>query len=92
MKMSPTWKRGKAGHKKHRAAYKPKIRWEVLGLSDPEMDESPASIESIREQVSALARKGFGLKPSTGETIPTGRAGRNRPITGKRIGRRGATE
>ncbi len=93
MKMSTSWKSGKSGKKKHRAAYKPKIRWELLGLSNPDQTEAPTSIETIREQVSTLARGGFGMESrSLGTRVsPTGR-GRNRPATSTRIPRRGATE
>jgi len=40
MGISTAWKSTKAGKKKTRPAYKPKIRWELLGLSDPEATES----------------------------------------------------
>lgn len=50
-------------HKKSKrksAHKKPKIRWHLLGLSDPGLRESASSIEVIREGVASLA-KGYPL-------------------------------
>jgi hypothetical protein len=59
MKMSSVWRRNKTAAKRKRPVHKPKICWDSLGL--PAMtDESVASIEEIRRQVSSLASRGFG--------------------------------
>jgi hypothetical protein len=93
MKMSSTWKSGKTGKKKHRPTSRLKIRWELLGLANPHEAATPTSIETIREQVSALTRDGFGLESRASETLPhsPGR-GRNTSKAGARAKRRGATE
>ena len=79
--------------KKTRRTSKPKIRWDLLGLSDPSLDESTTSIETIRREVSFLASRGFGQETTIRATAqdPTGR-GRARQPDGSRARRRGATE
>jgi len=47
-----------------RAARKPKIRWEVLGLPRVLGRETTASIEDIRRQVSHMANNGLGQSPA----------------------------
>ncbi|MFO0706348.1 MAG: hypothetical protein U0412_05805 [Nitrospira sp.] len=69
MNRSTTNKRGPAGQKKHRPSYKPKIRWELLGLSNPKHEESSLSIDTIRAQVSTLTREGFGRETRTPEPV-----------------------
>ena len=93
MKISSTWKSGKSGKKKQRPTYRPKIRWELLGLSDPQNAELATSIETIRKQVSALTREGFGLESRTPERLmnPSGR-GRSKPTAGIRTRRRDTAE
>ena len=93
MGISTIWKSSKAGKKKTRPAYKPKIRWELLGLSDPEATESTPSIESIRKEVSSLASRGFGQGTRSRSTVQetSGRKG-TRQTGGRSVGRRGATE
>jgi hypothetical protein len=61
MKISPLLKRRNTMKKKTRPAYRPKIRWELLGLSNPDMDDTETSIETIRKEVSSLATLGFAL-------------------------------
>ncbi len=61
MKISPLLKRRNGMKKKTRPAYRPKIRWELLGLSNPDMDDTETSIETIRKEVSSLATLGFAL-------------------------------
>jgi len=56
--MTTLLKRSRMGKKKVRQAYKPKIRWELLGLSSPEL-EPTTSIDTIRKGVSSLASQGF---------------------------------
>jgi hypothetical protein len=93
MKISAVWKGNNVGKKKTRPAYKPKIRWELLGLSDPDLTESTTSIETIRKEVSSLASRGFGQGTRsrlTGQDTKV--RGRNRPTSGSQVRRRGATE
>ncbi len=59
MKTSGAWRRNKTAAKKVRPAYKPKIRWELLGLSEPGADRPATSMESIRQGISAMASEGF---------------------------------
>ena len=93
MRISATWKGSKTGKKKQRPTYRPKIRWELLGLSDPQETQLPTSIDTIRKQVSALTREGFGLESRSPETSGNQASrGRNKPTDGPRIRRRGATE
>lgn len=68
MKLSGAWRGGKASKKKTRPAYRPKIRWELLGLSNPHVDESATSIETIRKEVSSLASRGFGQETRSRST------------------------
>jgi len=56
-------KRSRIGKKKVRQAYKPKIRWELLGLASPEL-EPTTSIDTIRKGVSSLASQGFESGPA----------------------------
>jgi hypothetical protein len=79
--------------KKNRRTYKPKIRWDLLGLSDPNATESTTSIETIRREVSLLANRGFGQETisRTAAEASKGR-GRGRQPGGSRARRRGATE
>ena len=93
MNISTIWKGTKTGKNKKRPAYKPKIRWQLLGLSDPGVEHSTASIETIRREVSSLASRGFGQGTRSRSSAQSGKAlershqaGMNRPR------RRGATE
>lgn len=93
MKTSGVWRGNRTTKKKTRPAYKPKIRWELLGLSDPEANETITSIETIRQEVSSLASRGFGqdtrARTAGHDSTSTGRGRR----TGTRKAtRRGATE
>ncbi len=92
MNIATVWKRSSARKKKTRSTFKPKIRWELLGLSDPDLVE-PTAIDTIRREVSLLASRGYGRGTHSGSTEqdPKGR-GRNRQSGGKRVRRRGATE
>jgi hypothetical protein len=79
--------------KKTRRTSKPKIRWDVLGLSDPSLDESTTSIEMIRREVSVLASRGFGQETTIRSTAQEAKGrGRGRQPDGSRARRRGATE
>jgi hypothetical protein len=60
MKMSTVWGANKAGRKRKRTVLKPKIRWDVLGLQDPQIEGPSVSMEDIRRQVTSLASRGLG--------------------------------
>ena len=92
MKLSTVWNRNAARRKKNRPTSTSKIRWKLLGLSDPDLTE-PTSIETIRREVLWLASRGFGqgTKSRSTEQDAQGR-GQNRQTGGKRVRRRGATE
>lgn len=91
MKVSSVWKRNNTRKKKNRSTFRPKIRWELLGLSDPDVIE-PTAIDTIRKTVSSLASQGLGesTKSRSREQATSGRG--NRESGGKRVRRRGATE
>ena len=79
--------------KKVRRTSKPKIRWDLLGLSDPRLDESTTSIETIRREVSLLASRGFGQETTIRSTAQDAKGrGRGRQPDGSLARRRGATE
>ncbi len=63
MTTSRVWRRNKIAGKKTRPGYKLKIRWEMLGLTDPDTHTTETSIEAIRRGVSAMASE--GLSPDT---------------------------
>lgn len=93
MKITGGWRGGKASKKKVRPSYKPKIRWELLGLSDPSLDETSTPIESIRKAVSSLASHGFGQETRLRSTDQIGKStGRGNKTGSGRGRRRGATE
>lgn len=75
MNLSSVWKSRKAGKKK--STHKLKIRWQLLGLTDPNSVDSASSIETIRREVSSLARYSFGpntrLRSMTEESKSLGR-------------------
>ena len=58
MNLSSVWKNRKRAKKA--AIRKPKIRWQLLGLTDPKSIDNTSSIETIRREVSSLARHSFG--------------------------------
>ena len=58
MNLSSVWKNRKRAKKA--AIHKPKIRWQLLGLTDPKSIDNTSSIETIRREVSSLARHSFG--------------------------------
>ena len=78
--------------KKTRRTSKPKIRWDVLGLSDPSLAASSTPIETIRREVSLLASSGFGKETTIRSAQDTKGRGRGRQPDGGRMRRRGATE
>jgi len=91
MSITSVWRRGSGKKKKIRSTLKPKIRWELLGLSDPGLVE-PTAIETIRREISSVASQGVGHGTRSGspEQDPKGRS-RNHHSDGKRVRRRGAT-
>lgn len=93
MKISGGWRGGKPSKKKVRPSYKPKIRWELLGLSDPSLEETSTPIESIRREVSSLASRGFGQGTRSRSTDQDRKSpGRAHQTGSTRARRRGATE
>lgn len=93
MKISTVWKGRKPGKKKNRAVLKPKIRWQLLGLTDPKLTEQSSSIETIRREVSSLASSGFGPATRSRTTAQESKSqGRNPRTSDSRARRRGATE
>jgi hypothetical protein len=84
MNLSSVWKNRKRAKKA--AIRKPKIRWQLLGLTDPKSIDNTSSIETIRREVSSLARHSFG--PDTRlRSMPE----QSKPVK-TRTRRRGATE
>ena len=79
--------------KKAKRTSKPKIPWDLLGLSDPNLAESTTSIEAIRRELTLLASRGIGVE-TTIRSAPqdTKGRGRGRQPDGGRMRRRGATE
>ncbi|MDH4154713.1 MAG: hypothetical protein OEV01_13080 [Nitrospira sp.] len=69
----------KVGHKK------PKIRWHLLGLSDPRSRESASSIDVIRQGVASLAKEyPLELPPVAGRQVvqpkPEGRRSKKKAL------------
>ena len=92
MKISSVWKSGNTAKKKNRSVHKPKIRWQLLGLTDPNLVENTPSIEAIRLEVSSMARFGIGPETRSRATAQDSKSlGRNHSSTAKRTNRRGAT-
>ncbi len=59
MDLVSLWKSRRPGKKK-KSTRKPKIRWELLGLTDPNSVDHTSSIEAIRREVTSLAKHGLG--------------------------------
>ncbi|MDC8447938.1 MAG: hypothetical protein LV473_06245 [Nitrospira sp.] len=53
----------KASHRRKRAIRRTKVRWDLLGLQDPERAMSTMSIDDIRRQIISAASQ--GLSPDT---------------------------
>jgi len=58
MNLTSVWKNRRTGKKT--SARKPKIRWQLLGLTDPNSVDNTSSMETIRREVTSLARYSFG--------------------------------
>ncbi|SLM46450.1 conserved protein of unknown function [Nitrospira japonica] len=83
---STLWKSNYMEKKKTRPSYKPKIRWELLGLPFPDSGTT-TPIETIRKGVSVLASQGF--QPGTSRTEHTTRGrGHSRMVGGNNARRR----
>ncbi len=92
MNLPSVWKSRRAGKKKpvHK---KPKIRWQLLGLTAPHSVDTTSSIETIRQEVSSLARHGVGPNISSRSAAQESKSqGRNSKFSANRTRRRGATE
>ena len=90
MKVSNVWKRSSA-KKRYKPTYK--IRWELLGLSDPDSIEKTTSMDTVRSEVSFLATQRLSVRTqaASDEAIVKGR-GQKRNLSGGRVKRRGASE
>ena len=53
----------KASHRRKRAIRRTKVRWDLLGLQDPEQMPLTTSIDDIRRQIISAASQ--GLSPDT---------------------------
>ena len=82
----------KTTNKKYKRTYKPKIPWDLLGLSDPNLAETTTSIETIRKEVSLLANRGFGEETTLRSTAQNAKGRGQGRQPGSRTRRRGATE
>jgi len=93
MNLSSVWKDRRAGKKKKRSVHKPKIRWQLLGLTDPRSVDSTSSIEAIRQEISSLARRSFEPNTRSRSTAQESKSlGRNHKSGAIRSSHRGATE
>lgn len=93
MNLSSVWKDRRAGKKKKKSVHKPKIRWQLLGLTDPNSIDTTSSIETIRREVSSLASHGFGPDTRSRSAAQESKSlGRNHKSSANRTRRRGATE
>jgi len=93
MKISTSWGSNRTSRKGKRTVLKTKIRWERLGLQDPNLDGPSLSIEDIRRQVTLMASRGLGpgtRSRSAAKTQPDHAVPDTSASTRKR--RRGATE
>ena len=91
MYLASVWKSRKAGKKK--SARKPKIRWQLLGLTDPNSVDNISSIEVIRQEVASLARHSFGEDTRLRSIAQKSKSlDRHHKLVGARNKRRGATE
>jgi hypothetical protein len=88
MKMSHVWK-SSTRKKKTKPTYK--IRWEVLGLSRPDREQSALSMETIRSEVSLMATQGLTERTPSAEQ-PRERQGHKPATNGNRSRRRAAKQ
>lgn len=92
MNLSSVWKDRRSGKNERKSVRKPKIRWQLLGLTDPNSVDKTSSIETIRREVSSLlGSHGFGSDSSSRSAAQESKSlGRNNKSGPTR--RRGATE
>jgi len=76
--------------RKKKSVYKPKIRWQLLGLTDPNPVDSAPSIDIIRREIASLARYSFGedtrLRCFVNESKSLGRNHKLAGVRNKRSG------
>lgn len=60
MKIYSSWGAGKTSRKPKRTTLKAKIRWDVIGLQDPKLQDATPSMEYIRSQIISMASQGLG--------------------------------
>lgn len=75
----------KASHRRKRAIRRTKVRWDLLGLQDPEQTTSTTSIDDIRRQIISAASQ--GLSP---DTLSRSHAKAGRPKASVATRKRGA--
>ena len=91
MDHASVWKSRRTGKKK--SAHKPKIPWQLLGLTDPNSADNISSIEVIRREVASLARYSFGEDTRLRSLIRESKSLKgSHKLTDTRNKRRGATE
>ncbi|HWF60789.1 MAG TPA: hypothetical protein VN666_10850 [Nitrospira sp.] len=89
MNLTSVWKNRRTGKKK--SVRKPKIRWQLLGLTDPDSVDNTSSIEAIRREVTSLARYSFGPDTRLRATAQESKSlGKNHEPVEARNKRRGA--
>ncbi len=88
--MSTSWGT-KASHRRKRAIRRTKVRWDLLGLQDPERTPSTMSIEDIRRQITSAASQGLSPDTLSRSRQQDGRA-KPRSKVSVSTRRRGATE
>lgn len=67
----------KASHRRKRAIRRTKVRWDLLGLQDPERTSSTTSIDDIRRQIISAANQGL-----SSDTLSRSQARAGRPKPG----------
>lgn len=79
----------KASHRRKRAIRRTKVRWDLLGLQDPERTSATMSIDDIRRQIITAAKQGL-----SSDTLSRSHAKAGRPKPGPKAsvatGKRGA--
>jgi len=92
MNLASVWKSRKAGKKK--SVHKPKIPWQLLGLTDPNSIDNTSSIDVIRREVASLARHSFGEDTRLRSATKTSKSPdvRKKSISTKRRGDTDQTE
>jgi hypothetical protein len=59
VKISTSWGSSKTLRKRKRTVLRTKIRWEVLGLQDPERMAATPSMEDIRSRIISMSSQGL---------------------------------